>query len=122
MTNVIPDAGHMTRRVPALLGEMARQPQLVAASVGTIAAGLVTRRPELIRGGTRMLAVHLLTSAARVAMRQRADQAPVAAAAPPPSPVSEAIVAGVVGWVAEAAIDATLKRIVPDRKPADAPE
>ena len=118
MSHAIVPANDTTRRLPAFLGDIAQQPQLVAASVGTIAAGLVTRRPDLIRGGARMLAVHV-ASAVRTAMRQRTHAAkPAANTAGSPSPLSEAIVAGLVGWVAEAAIDSALNHLVPDRETA----
>jgi hypothetical protein len=119
VSHAIVPANDTTRSLPAFLGDVAQQPQLVAASVGTIAAGLVTRRPDLIRGGARMLAVHVVASAVRTAMRQRTHHVKGAAdTAETPSPLSEAIVAGVVGWVAEAAIVTALKHLVPDRETA----
>ena len=119
MSHAIVPANDTKRRLPAFLGDVAQQPQLVAASVGTIAAGLVTRRPDLIRGGARMLAVHVVASAVRTAIRQRTHAAKHAEyTAGSPSPLSEAIVAGLVGWVAEAAIDSALNHLVPDRETA----
>lgn len=61
-------------RIAAMLGEVADQPQLITASVGTIAAGLIGRRPDLVRGGARMLAAHLLATAAKTAIKRSFDR------------------------------------------------
>ncbi|MGP7795889.1 phosphatase PAP2 family protein [Sphingomonas sp. CLY1604] len=61
-------------RVAGFLAEVADQPQLITASVGTIAAGLVGRRPDLVRGGARMLAAHLLATAAKTAIKRSIDR------------------------------------------------
>ncbi len=61
-------------RIAGFLGEVADQPQLITASVGTIAAGLIGRRPDLVRGGTRMLAAHLLATAAKSAIKHSFDR------------------------------------------------
>ena len=61
-------------RVIGFLGEVADQPQLITASVGTIAAGLIGRRADLVRGGTRMLAAHLLATAAKTAIKHSIDR------------------------------------------------
>ena len=118
MTTAIAKAGQHQRVLPAVLSEVARQPRLVAASVGTIAAGLVTRRADLLRGGARMLAVHVIASAARTAIRHRTGGSATAnETAGATAAVTEAVVAGLIGWVAEAAVDVALKRIVPDPQP-----
>ncbi len=57
-------------RIAGFLGEVADQPQLITASVGTIAAGAILRRPDLLRGGARMLAAHLLATAAKTAIKR----------------------------------------------------
>lgn len=62
-------------RFAGLLGEIADQPQLIAVSTATIAAGLVGRRPDLVRGGARMLAAHLLATAVKTAIKHRFDRA-----------------------------------------------
>lgn len=61
-------------RFAGFLAEVADQPQLVTASVGTIAAGLIGRRPDLVRGGARMLAAHLLATAAKSAIKRSIDR------------------------------------------------
>ncbi|MCU6455017.1 phosphatase PAP2 family protein [Sphingomonas sp. A2-49] len=61
-------------RIAGFLGEAADQPQLITASVGTIAAGLIGRRPDLVRGGARMLAAHLLATAAKTAIKRSIDR------------------------------------------------
>lgn len=62
-------------RVAGFLGEIADQPQLIAVSTATIAAGLVGRRADLVRGGVRMLAAHLLATAVKTAIKHRFDRA-----------------------------------------------
>ena len=61
-------------RVADFLGGMADQPQLITASVATIAAGLIMRRTDLMRGGTRMLAAHLVATAAKTAIKRSIDR------------------------------------------------
>ena len=158
-------------RIAGLLAEIADQPQLIAVSAATIAAGLIGRRPDLVRGGARMLAAHLLATAAKSAIKHRFDRsrpskalsdgetrfqrgtsddhqlnsfpsghtagavavaraaareidgvaAPAAlgvgaiAAIQPVAGnhyVSDVIVGGAIGWIAEAVVDATLEHIV----------
>lgn len=54
--------------------EAADQPPLIAASAGTLAIGLVTRRGDLARGGARMLASHLLATGAKLAVKHQFDR------------------------------------------------
>ena len=61
-------------KVAGFLAEAADQPQLITASIATIAVGLLGRRPELIRGGTRMLASHLLATAGKTALKRSFDR------------------------------------------------
>lgn len=61
-------------RIASALGEIADQPQMIAVSTATIAAGLIARRPDLVRGGARMLAAHLLATAAKSAIKHRIDR------------------------------------------------
>lgn len=61
-------------RIAELLGEIADQPQLITASIGTIAAGLVVRRPDLVRGGARMLLAHLVATAAKTVIKHSFDR------------------------------------------------
>lgn len=162
----------MPVRIAGLLAEVADQPQLIATSVGTIAVGLATRRRDLVRGGTRMLAAHLLATAAKSAVKHRIDRTRPAkaltdgrrrfalggshdhdqnafpsghtagavavaraaareidgAAAPAAAGVgavaaiqplagnhylSDVLVGGAIGWVAEALVDAVFDRIAP---------
>jgi membrane-associated phospholipid phosphatase len=62
-------------RIADFVGQVADQPQLITASIGTIAAGLVGRRPDLVRGGVRMLAAHLVATAAKSAIKHSIDRA-----------------------------------------------
>ena len=64
----------------AFLSEAADQPPLIAASLGTFAIGLATRRADLARGGARMLLSHLLATAAKNAIKHRIDRTRPAAA------------------------------------------
>jgi membrane-associated phospholipid phosphatase len=159
-------------RVAGFLAEVADQPQLITASVATIAAGLVGRRSDMVRGGMRMLAAHVLATAAKSAIKHSIDRTRPAkaltdgkhrfkpgdsddhelnsfpsghtagavavaraaareidgAAAPATLAVgaiaavqpiagnhyiSDVIVGGAIGWLAEAMVDAAFERLVP---------
>jgi membrane-associated phospholipid phosphatase len=56
------------------LSEAADQPPLIALSLGTLAIGLATRRADVARGGARMLASHLLATAAKSAIKHRINR------------------------------------------------
>lgn len=62
---------HPAMKVIGFLSEVADQPPLIAASVGTLAIGLATGRRDLARGGARMLASHLLATGAKLAIKNR---------------------------------------------------
>lgn len=61
-------------RFVALLMECADQPELITASLGTIGAGVVSRRPDLVRGGARMLASHLVATGMKMLVKQQVDR------------------------------------------------
>lgn len=61
-------------RTAGFLAEVADQPPLIAIAVATAGAGLAMRRPDLIRGGTRMLAAHLAATALKAAIKHRVDR------------------------------------------------
>ena len=61
-------------RAVGMLAELADQPQLIVGALGTIGAGLVTRRADLTRGGARMLAAHLVATAMKTAIKHRVDR------------------------------------------------
>jgi undecaprenyl-diphosphatase len=61
-------------RFASFLGEVADQPQLITASIATMAAGLVGRRPDLVRGGARMLAAHLVATGIKSAIKHSIDR------------------------------------------------
>jgi len=61
-------------RFAGFIGEIADQPQLITASIGTMAAGLIVRRPDLIRGGARMLLAHLVATAAKTVIKRSFDR------------------------------------------------
>jgi len=54
--------------------EIADQPQLIATSIGTLVIGLIARRPDLVRGGARMLASHLAATAAKSVIKHSVDR------------------------------------------------
>lgn len=61
-------------RVAGWVAEIADQPPLIAVSLGTLAIGLAFRRADLARGGARMLASHLLATAAKTAIKHQIDR------------------------------------------------
>ena len=65
---------HPVARAAGLLAEMADQPQLIVTALGTIGAGVATRRPDLTRGGARMLAAHLVATAMKSAIKRQVDR------------------------------------------------
>lgn len=66
--------GHPAAKTAGLLAEVADQPELIAASVGTLVVGLATRRGDLIRGGARMLTAHLVATAAKAVVKHSFDR------------------------------------------------
>jgi membrane-associated phospholipid phosphatase len=61
-------------KAAGFLAEIADQPQLVATSLGTVAIGLIARRPEVIRGGLRMLAAHAAATFVKSAIKHSIDR------------------------------------------------
>lgn len=61
-------------RIADVFGELADQPQLITASLATVAAGLVGRRPDMVRGGVRMLAAHIVATAVKSAIKRSIDR------------------------------------------------
>ena len=64
----------MPVRAAGLLAELADQPQLIAAALATVGAGVAMRRGDLVRGGARMLAAHLAATALKAAIKHRVDR------------------------------------------------
>ncbi len=56
------------------LAEIGDQPQLVATSIGTTVIGLIARRPDMIRGGVRMLAAHAAATFVKSAIKSSIDR------------------------------------------------
>lgn len=67
-------------KATGILAEIADQPQLIAASLGTVVIGIAMRRGDLIRGGSRMLVAHLAATAVKNAVKSRIDRTRPAAA------------------------------------------
>lgn len=68
---------HHEHPVIATLGhasEIADQPPLIALSAATAAAGLLTRRPTLLRAGLRMLAAELVATSLKTRLKHRVDR------------------------------------------------
>lgn len=61
-------------KLVGFLAEAGDQPPLIAASIGTLAIGLVAGRGDLARGGARMLFSHLLATGAKLAIKHRFDR------------------------------------------------
>ncbi|TCQ10902.1 phosphatase PAP2 family protein [Sphingomonas sp. PP-CC-3A-396] len=57
-----------------ILAEIGDQPQLVATSIGTAVIGLIARRPDMIRGGVRMLAAHAAATFVKSAIKSSVDR------------------------------------------------
>lgn len=65
---------HSAVRTAGFLAEVADQPQLITASLVTIGAGVATRRGDLIRGGSRMLAAHLVATGMKMLVKHQIDR------------------------------------------------
>jgi len=61
-------------RAAGQAAEIADQPPLIALSVATAAVGLFVRRPDLVRGGTRMLAAHLVATGIKHVVKRSVDR------------------------------------------------
>ena len=67
-------------KVTALLAEVADQPELITVSAGTLVVGLIARRPDLVRGGARMLTAHLVATGVKTVIKHQFDRRRPAAA------------------------------------------
>lgn len=56
------------------LGDLADQPPLVAFSLATLAAGLLSRRPTLALAGLRMVAAHAAATGAKAVVKRTVDR------------------------------------------------
>jgi membrane-associated phospholipid phosphatase len=63
-----------------LLAEIGDQPQMIAIAGGTLASGLLGRRPEVARAGARMLLAHLVATGVKTAIKHQFDRRRPAAA------------------------------------------
>jgi membrane-associated phospholipid phosphatase len=62
-------------KATGVLAELGDQPQMIATSVATAVIGLALKRPDLVRGGVRMLAAHLVATAVKTAIKHSVDRA-----------------------------------------------
>lgn len=61
-------------KATGFLAEIGDQPQLVVTSIGTVVIGLISRRPDVIRGGVRMLAAHAAATFVKSAIKSSIDR------------------------------------------------
>jgi len=61
-------------KATGFLAEIGDQPQLVATSIGTVVIGVLARRPDVIRGGVRMLAAHAAATFVKSAIKASIDR------------------------------------------------
>jgi len=62
-------------RLLSWLSEIGDQPQLLSLSGGLLALGLARRDPQMAKAGARMVAAHLLATAAKNFVKHRIDRA-----------------------------------------------
>ena len=65
---------HPVVRALGAASEVADQPPMIAICCATLAAGLLTRRPSLVRAGARMLASHLLATGIKSLVKKRINR------------------------------------------------
>ncbi len=61
-------------RIAGAASEGADQPPLIALSLATIATGAALRRPNVVRGGVRMLAAHALATGIKTVLKTNIDR------------------------------------------------
>jgi undecaprenyl-diphosphatase len=71
---VKPYQGSAPVKAISWFSEAGDQPQMLTLSGGVLALGLVTRRPRLVRAGTRMIAAHLLATGIKNFVKRRVDR------------------------------------------------
>lgn len=62
-------------KATGFLAELGDQPQMIATSIGTAVVGLALKRPDLVRGGVRMFAAHVVATAVKTAVKRSVDRA-----------------------------------------------
>lgn len=65
---------HPLARAAGQAAEIADQPPLIALSAATTLIGLATRRPDLVRGGLRMLTSHAVATGLKTLVKHRVDR------------------------------------------------
>jgi undecaprenyl-diphosphatase len=71
---VKPYQGSVPVKAISWFSEAGDQPQMLTLSSGVLALGLLTRRPRLVRAGTRMIAAHLLATGIKNFVKRRVDR------------------------------------------------
>jgi membrane-associated phospholipid phosphatase len=69
-----PYADHLPMRLLARLGKAGDQPPMLSLSAAVLAAGLLSERPRMMFAGTRMVAAHLIATAAKNVVKRRVDR------------------------------------------------
>jgi len=64
----------LVARAAGQAAEIADQPPLIVLSVATAAVGVFARRADLVRGGARMLAAHLVATGIKQAIKRSVDR------------------------------------------------
>lgn len=84
-----PYADHLPMRLLERIGKAGDQPPMLSLSAAVLAIGLLSERPRVMFAGTRMIAAHLIATAAKNVAKRRIDRerpAPRPGKAPHPRP------------------------------------
>lgn len=69
-----PYADRLPMRLLERLGKAGDQPPMLSLSAAVLAGGLVSERPGVMFAGTRMIAAHLIATAAKNVVKRRIDR------------------------------------------------
>ena len=69
-----PYADRLLMRLLDRIGKVGDQPPMLSLSGAVLAAGLLSERPRMMFAGTRMIAAHLIATAAKHVVKRRIDR------------------------------------------------
>ena len=69
-----PYADHLPMRWLERVGKAGDQPPMLSLSAAVLATGLLSERPRMMFAGTRMVAAHLIATAAKHVLKRRIDR------------------------------------------------
>lgn len=69
-----PYADHLLMRLLDRIGKAGDQPPMLSLSGALLTAGVLSERPRMIFAGTRMIAAHLIATAAKHVVKRRIDR------------------------------------------------